>query len=502
MSDPASATPESAPPANDHTLLELRLMDGVAATVAVDAVGQTLRGLGFTAAVLDSLTTVLDQLLLEARGREVFADDPPVVQVTLSLHGNQALVRVSDLRMPQWGEGLKPCRSDQLVRQSRLDGFHRGEQGNSGNWSECVLNLQAAAPGTPPDLEMPTDTPRVTAAAAAAVQLRELLAADAEGLVRLIYRVYGYSYPKPEFYSLEEIRRLLKVGGLRGIVAIDDTGQVVGHVAIVPDTPYLTCELGRLAVDPGYRGHNLASRLTNQVLAVAGRAGIPALWAECVANHPASQRVLLAAGGTEVGLLLDAFPAMRMSRFAAPLQARQSLVPIAKVLAPRPSFRAHLPAHLEPIYRQLIGQLGLQRDLDTSDRTPAGTLALRVALLPQINGGFVAVDHLGSGGLKRVRSEMAAMIQARVAVIYLDIPLAEAGAGHAIEAAYQHGFIWGMLFPCARPDGDVLRLQWLGSQVLDVNGITCATAHGRAMKEWVLGERQRGLGHGSGHAAS
>ena len=233
MSDPQSATPESAPPANDHTLLELRLMDAVAATVAVDAVVQTLRGLGLTAAVLDSLTTVLVQLLLEAREREVFADDPPVVQVTLRLHGNQVRVRVSDLRMPQWGEGPKPCRSDQLVRQSRLDGFRRGEQGNSGNWSECILNLPAAAGGTPPDFVMPTDTPRVTAAA---VQLRELCAADAEGLVRLIYRVYGYSYPKPEFYSLEEIRRLLKVGGLQGIAAIDDTGQVVGHVAIVPDT--------------------------------------------------------------------------------------------------------------------------------------------------------------------------------------------------------------------------------------------------------------------------
>jgi len=47
------------------------------------------------------------------------------------------------------------------------------------------------------------------------------------------------------------------------------------------------------------------------------------------------------------------------------------------------------------------------------------------------------------------------------------------------------------LFPCARADGDVLRLQWPGPQIEDVSAIQCAPAHGMAMKAWVLGERER-----------
>ena len=490
---PPSDPVPTGPQANDYTLLDLHLLDPVAATVAVDAVVHTLRDLGLETAVLDSLATVLLQILQEARAREVFAGDPPTVQVTLRRHGRQVLVRVSDLRMPQWGAGTAPCPSDGLVRASRLDGFHRGEQGDTGNWSECVLSLPALAGDRALDAQ-PSAAPAPAAGAAdAPVQLRELRAADAEGLVRLVYRVYGYSYPKPEFYSPEAIRRLLKSGGFTGVLALDDTGEVVGHLALIPDTPYLTAELGRLAVDPRRRGQNLASRLTDHALALAGQTGTPAFWAECVTNHPASQRLFLAVGGQEVGLLLGAFPAMRMSRFAEPQGERQTLMVIAKPLAPSHPCRAQLPAHLEPIYRQLSERLGLAREIDTSERAPTGTLALRVSLLPRLNAGLLAVDELGRGGLARVRAEMAAMIQARLAIVYLDLPLATDGAGRAIDLAYQHGFIWGMLLPCARPDGDVLRLQWLGPQVVEERDIQCASEHGRAMMAWVLGERARWL---------
>ena len=78
-----------------------------------------------------------------------------------------------------------------------------------------------------------------------------------------------------------------------------------------------------------------------------------------------------------------------------------------------------------------------------------------------------------------------------MAVIFLDIPLADPGAGHAIALAYEHGFIWGALFPCARADGDVLRLQWLDHRVVDAHDIQCASAHGQALKQWVLGEQER-----------
>lgn len=473
-------------------LLDLTLRDSVAETVAVEAVVHTLRDLGPETALLDSLATVLTQILREAREREVFADDPPLVRVALRLDPPHILLRVSDTRMPVWAEGRAPRHSDALALASPLAGFHRGEQVGGGNWVECVFNLPESGERSPLDVQVPVEAPPISAETTTAVRLRELRPDDAEGLVRLIYRVYGYSYPKPEFYSPDAIRHLLTTGALSGLVAVDDTGAVVGHMAAAHDTPYLTAELGRLAVDPRYRGHGLASRLGVRLLEQARLAGTPALWGECVATHLGSQRVLIAAGGMEVGLLLAAFPGtVRMSKLPTNLQGRVSLVPIAISLSPGPLLTAHLPARLEPIYRQLMDALRLRREVDTSDRMPVGTLALRVAMLPQISVGLIAADALGSGGLPRVRAEMVAMIKAGLAPIYLDVPLADPGAAHAIDVAYRHGFIWAMLFPCARPDGDVLRLQWLGPQVVDVGAIQCATAHGVAMKAWVLGERER-----------
>ncbi|WP_295586580.1 GNAT family N-acetyltransferase [uncultured Lamprocystis sp.] len=493
---PADEPRELNPAAGNHLLLDLRLADAVAETVAVDAVAGTLRGLGLEAAVLDSMTAVCTQTLREARTREVFAGDRPTVEVKLGLHGHQVHLRVSDMRMPQWVEGAPAYSADQLARTSGLAGFRRGEQGNGGNWTECVAHLPAETSDGPSvnarDLSTSAQPPRTAGATAATVRLQTLSTDDAEGLVRLIYRVYGYTYPRSEFYSPEAIRRLLRAGEMSGIVAIDDAGELIGHLAAIPDTPYLTSEVGRLAVDPRYRGLGLASRLNNQLLQEARRAGTPALWAECVANHVASQRIVVAAGGVEVGLLLGAFPStLRMSHIANPLDGRMSLVPMVLSVAPGPLLTAHLPAHLEPIYRQITGKLGLQRAVDTGvNYRPAGILRLRTSMLPQLNVGLIAADELGSGGLARVRAEMAAMISAHMVPIYLDIPVADTGAARAITLAYQHGFIWGMLFPCARADGDVLRLQWLGHQAVDTRDIQCATEHGRAMQHWVVGELQ------------
>ncbi len=489
---PVAPTPSARPRSPDQTLLDLRLQDRVSESVAVDAVIGTLGGLGLASGAVDALAEVLVQALREAREREVFADDSPWVQVTLQLRARQLSVRLSDQRMPQWAEGAAPPGSDRLARQSGLAGFRRGEQGSVGNWVEYVLDLPAAADCPPfPPAE---PAPALDAATAAAIQLRPLVTDDAEGLVRLIYRVYSYSYPRPEYYSPAAIRHLLVAGELDGWVASDADGTLVGHVATVPDTPYLTSELGRLLVDPDYRRWGLAARLTEHALTQARAAGSPALWAECVANHVASQRLALAAGGVEVGLLLGAFKgSIRMSGLANPTQGRQSLVPIALVLTPGAPRKAHLPEHLQPIYRRLADRLGLVREIDTRDRTSSGTLALRSATFPPLNLGFLAIDRLGSQGLERGRAELAALLEARVAVCYLDVPLADPGAAHAIALAYRQGFTWGMLFPNARTDGDVLRLQWLAEPFVDTEHVHCASEHGQAMKDWVLGERARCL---------
>ncbi len=471
-------------------LVDLTLADVVPAAAAVGAVEQSALGLGIPAESAHHLAAVVRELVTESRQRETFGGREDPVQVAAERRGADLVVRVSDQRMPVVGEtyaGLVSFQLAQLGFVADLQ-FSLGD----GNVAECTVAVPADPSWLDSEQVIPHDVVPAEDDTVAAVAYRAAEPEDAVGLTRLTYRCYEYTYVDPLFYEPTALARSLASGTLQAWVACAPDGEIVGHQALAADPNGLVPEFSKLMVDPRFRRHGLADRLAHDLLSDARDNGLPGAWAECVANHAASQRTVGAAGGFEVGLLLGASPQdVAMAGFTVADQGRRSLVSMYIPLAPQGDRLSYLPEHLIPIYREVIGWMGLQREVSTSDERPTGTVRLQVSTNVAAGRARVSLDHLAPDALVRIAQEVRGIDLSKVAVLYLDIPLADPAAPRAIRIAEERGFFWAALLPDARPDGDVLRLQRLADVPIATDTIQTVTDHGATMVEFVLGERKR-----------
>lgn len=182
-----------------------------------------------------------------------------------------------------------------------------------------------------------------------------------------------------------------------------------------------------------------------------------------------------------------------MAGFEVADQGRRSLVSMYIPLAPQGDRLSHLPEHLIGMYREIVGRMGLQREVTDSDARPSGTSRLQVSTSPAVGRARVSLDRLAPDALTRTTQEVRGLDLAQLAVLYLDIPLADPAAARAIRIAEERGFFWAALLPDARPDGDVLRLQRLADVAIDADNIQTVSDHGSAVVDFVLQQHRRAL---------
>ncbi|HNE89655.1 MAG TPA: GNAT family N-acetyltransferase, partial [Actinomycetota bacterium] len=358
-------------------------------------------GLGIAATDAHRLAAVVRELVGEARARETFSGAADPVVVTARRTGSDLTVDVRDRRMPAVGETYSGLMSFRLARL----GFVRDLRFSlgDGNLAECVV----AVPGRPSWLDteqiVAPDAAPADDAAIAGTTYRRARPDDAVALTRLTYRCYEYTYVDQRFYSPDVLARALTDGDLRAWVAVDPVGEVVGHQALAADPNGLVPEFSKLMVDPRFRRHGLADVLADRLLSEARDDGLAGAWAECVANHAASQRTVAAAGGTEVGLLLGASPQeVAMAGFEVADEGRRSLVSMYLPLASQGDRVAYLPERLIPIYRRVVSAMGLQREVTDSDVRPSGTSRLQVSTNAEIGRARVSLDNLAPDALQRI----------------------------------------------------------------------------------------------------
>ena len=136
--------------------------------------------------------------------------------------------------------------------------------------------------------------------------VRPFSPADAQEVVRLLYRTYGYSYPFEHLHYPERLIALNADGSLLSLVAVSSQGALVGHLSMFfhKESPFLA-EMGAAVVHPDFRGHGCLRQLTEYALAEAQRRQLQALYARPVTNHIYSQKVSEEVGFKPCGLLWD-----------------------------------------------------------------------------------------------------------------------------------------------------------------------------------------------------
>ena len=315
---------------------------------------------------------------------------------------------------------------------------------------------------------------------------------DAVGVARCVYRSFGYSYGDLDVYYPARIIHLNETGQLTSIVAIDEAGEVVGHLGLERPDLGPIAESSDAVVAPAHRHRHLLERLRALAEEEASRLGLQGLVGYPVTTHPFSQRMEEAVGGRLCGVVLGQLPGSTSFTgiATAPTHQRVSTMLYFKYLVSPDPPVVHPPARHAPMLARIYANLGLDAGV-RPPTAPTGIGRVSVDLDRSWGFGEIHVDTVGAESaaeVRRARRDLCAV--AEVDVVYLYLPLAQAGTPAVCEEAEADGFFFSGIGPRFASDGDALCLQYVPRE-LDSRLLEVASPFGQELLAYVTAERAR-----------
>jgi anti-sigma regulatory factor (Ser/Thr protein kinase)/GNAT superfamily N-acetyltransferase/cold shock CspA family protein len=372
-------------------------------------------------------------------------------------------------------------------KELRLTKYRRG-------W--CRLEPQTAPPPRSSHEGAPTKRPWDYA-------IRLVRPEDAIRVAQLMYRVYGYSYPRVDIYYPERLAHNIKTGTHVGVVAVGEDGEIAGHAGIMRPNPEPLAELGEIAVAPLHRGQGLYKRMEERLHEEIRRLGLIGFYAEAVTVHTISQEGCEGRGLHPTGIeLLDVqmhFKKLEIIQRALGYQDNHSgpgpqretaLVCYFNHLVPPETTQVCVPARHRAILAKIYKNLGVPVKFLRPGRA-AGSGRLVVHFNRNIGAGFIQVNRIGTDTfpeIEQARRDLCDLAEA--AVVFLDLPLAQRGTPDLCDAVETVGFFFSGVRPRFTADGDFLRLQFLNT-ALDPERIHLASPFARELLDYILRDKAR-----------
>ncbi len=293
--------------------------------------------------------------------------------------------------------------------------------------------------------------------------IRPLREEDALEVSRLIHDAYGYSYPYEHIYFPERVIALNRSGALQSALAVTGTGRIAGHAALVsdPERPE-RAELAIVVTRTQYRGQGVARRLGDHLLDVAYQRGLRLLFTNAVTAHPYTQRFMHELGFRDCALLPGHAPAsLRFRRIAESLPQRESCMLAVRYLdasaqtARRITAAPTQRAALQAIY----AGLGIPLQWIMAEHAGASLPAhgsMDAALHAGLELAQLRIVRWGEDSLPLLRARLAQLRRERMAVVELEVPLADAHSARMSDALEALGFVFSGIWPGTTPAEDQL----------------------------------------------
>lgn len=323
--------------------------------------------------------------------------------------------------------------------------------------------------------------------------------ADAPGVGRLFYQVYGEDYPVDDPYVPELLIEANRTGRIHTVVAAAPDGSIIGQSALYQSSPpnKRFYEYGQLLVDKAYRGSSAAMRIhqfcTKNLYGQL--TDVDAEFGEAVCHHLVSQKMSVNVGYRECGLEVGLMPQAAYAGEGA--TGRVSCMLHVRVNEPGagPLF---VPACWRRQVEAILPIWPLTRDVSVSEpgqEPPAGlTTEMEVQRFSFAGVTRLNVFMPGADFAARVDAALAEAAAGEYALVELFLNLGSPWAGHAAEELRRAGFFFGGFAPLwfgpTAPGPDALLAQrFLAPQALA--DIRAHTEGGAAVAALVLEDMAR-----------
>lgn len=309
---------------------------------------------------------------------------------------------------------------------------------------------------------------------------------DAEGIARLIYKNYHYSYYKTQFYDPVKIRNLNQAHEVVSIVAVYGV-RIVGHFALVMSPRSNIAEIAIAAVDPEFKKMGIMNRMFDFVIETAKVLNLNAFYGEAIMLHPYSQKANLSHGMCESAIILGEVPSQTEIEHQLKSSLRSGAM-MSFLVFKKTARYIVLPkrhrAQIESVYRCAGIKL-----LDQKLKNP-GRQAFSYHLNERINIGFIIIEAILDA--KALDELIDLMHSEHCEMVYADINLHHIEAIDDVVAMLERRrfFYSGVLFSFYHNE-DYLRLQRKNSRFVDEEQLVCYSQNAKSLLEYIQEDESR-----------
>lgn len=330
---------------------------------------------------------------------------------------------------------------------------------------------------------------------------RYLAPGEGEVLTGCIRSAYGETYDVRWVYDPSEVDARLQAGTYVSCVAESAEGELLCHegmsLAAAGDA---VAHSGQAVTLPQARGQHLFTRTKRFLMDGAKERGLAGMYSEATAAHPYSQRANLELGAHETGLLLGWIPASVRNDAAQDAGGARPRRQSAALFYAKLNDGDERAVYAPPRHREMIARTvslcGLRGALaePPAGFVPPDRTELHVDVDADHNLAVITVLAPGKDLEASLGGERRHLFhRENLDAVYVDLPLDQPATGLLADRLAGLGLAYAGVFPNAKADGDVLRLQSLHRTHLAADDIAVASEHGRELLDYVLADAQRSL---------
>lgn len=302
------------------------------------------------------------------------------------------------------------------------------------------------------------------------------------------YDVYKYAYKDVVYYPaqlLEDNRG----GKMLSMIAIDEAGKVIGHYALVKNTPQDRIgELGAAFVRPEFRKHNIFMRLCDAMHENFEGLDLDGVFSLSVTSHAGTQKHSERTGRKTTGIRLASAPAVFVEG-AKPGERVTSVVNYRQ-LSRRPLKTIYIPDRYNDIILSAYGDIGVDIRQGRAGEDPAGSVRQGVSCKNDFVWKRSSIDVYGgpnSQGKLQAYFELA--LEQKMASIVLAVDLQNPEAPQIAEFAAGLGFFYSGVMPeCLKGGRDALHMQYLNGETVDTSKMILYTDPAKRIMDFIMRE--------------
>ncbi len=319
-----------------------------------------------------------------------------------------------------------------------------------------------------------------------ALKVRTFVVGDGDGIAKLIYRNYHFSYYKNTFYIPHKVREANENKSVTSIVAYYHD-ELIGHFALIRSKYSNIAEIGVATVDPRFKRMGIMNLMFDELIITAKKEGYSAIYGEALTMHPFSQKANLRHNMTETAICLGLVPeSMEIEKTIK--AASRSGAMIAFLLFNTTRRFLNLPKRYDRELLKVYERAGIvimPSEIFSSQRPP-----LESRTNAMLNSGTIVIE--GDFEVRDFTQRFENLRHQQLDMIFADINLHHIKEiDDIIDKLNSLCFFYaGLLFEYYHNE-DYLRLQYINSLGVDTEGIICYSDDANRMMDFIRQDYKR-----------